>query len=398
MKKTWLIKLIFSSLLLPLIAQSAEFSVIVRDGKKLETVVKELTDLTGQDTFDGKYFTIVKGKSEEAVKFSEDEETILKAATAYYHMTVAREYFKGLDPYGKHLDEKILVRIDHINKFSTVTKFAGDDYDPQFNNALTVEQSGFMKDDEVSPWNKEVWFRPAKPIKAKSSVTRVAEALNTQDFKGTLRESMVMSELVNMTSTLALTGTIPGVDMETHLFSIITSLGIAELIPIAFAWTTKNIKTKIYLDAVLIPEIIYHEYGHIAFGPWFGFSKQTPVVEGIPNYFAAKISGLKILAGKARKHSKGYAAKSSKGHMHYHSGLEDKPHTSFVLKLLVQAEKAFAVDAEKSFYKMVKEGKLNEDSDIRRDLVEALHVAANRSTRPDVTKIKLHQILSANGL
>lgn len=399
MKKAWQIKLICSSFVfLPLLSHAVEFTVMVREGKKLEKQVRELPGLEGQSSFDGQYFRIVNGKSEEAISFNDDPEIIFKAATAYYHLSVAHDYFKQLDPDGEHLDSKVKVRIEHSNRYSSVTKFTDDKYDPQFNNALTVEGSGMLKDDDVDDWGNEIWFRPSKPIKSKSEVTRIAEIMNSKDMKSTMTEALVMSELTNMTSNIARTGYISSYNMQFHVFSIVASLGIAELLPRAFLLSTKNIKTNIHLDSVLIPEIIYHEYAHIALGEWFGFNKQTPVVEGIPNYFASKISKLDVLAARTKKYSKGYTGVSGKAKALYHAGLEDQAHHSFVFKMLSRAEEAFGEDAEKVFYEMIEVSELSSDSNIRENLVKALHLAANKSKNPAVVKLKLHKILTEFGL
>ncbi|MFP5459882.1 MAG: hypothetical protein ACLGG7_14185, partial [Bacteriovoracia bacterium] len=72
-----------------------EALAVVRDAEfKPRTLTVELTDLLTPDAVDGEFFKVVKGKSEEAVRFDdEDEKLVLRAATTYYHLTKARAWF-----------------------------------------------------------------------------------------------------------------------------------------------------------------------------------------------------------------------------------------------------------------------------------------------------------------
>ena len=51
-----------------------------------------LNNLTSNNSFEGKHFKIVQGKSNSAVLFT-NQDLRLKAATVYYHLEKARTYF-----------------------------------------------------------------------------------------------------------------------------------------------------------------------------------------------------------------------------------------------------------------------------------------------------------------
>lgn len=84
-----------------------------------------LTNLVSEDSFDGEHFKIVKGKSEQAVKFTEDKHLTFRAATAYYHQMKARTYFveKVKSEYVANIP-KMTIRIEHTNQFSELGHFA----------------------------------------------------------------------------------------------------------------------------------------------------------------------------------------------------------------------------------------------------------------------------------
>src|SRR5690606_27017830 len=147
-------------------AWSREFEVVERSEANKQIFKKvKLTNLVSHDSFDGEYFKIVRGKSDEAISFDEDRELILKAATVYHHLTKARNYFvdKLDSDYVKGL-EKVVVRLELTNQFSELGHFAHDNLGPQFNNALTIPAGQGMASRNISPWGKEIWFRPSKKV------------------------------------------------------------------------------------------------------------------------------------------------------------------------------------------------------------------------------------------
>ena len=104
----------------------------------------DLPHLTSNNSFEGKHFKIVQGKNSEAIKFT-NQELRLKAATTYYHLEKARDYFvqELNSSYVKSLPQ-IIIRIDHTNNFSELGHFTNDNLDPQYNNALTIPNNSLV--------------------------------------------------------------------------------------------------------------------------------------------------------------------------------------------------------------------------------------------------------------
>ena len=156
---------------------SAEISkrAVVRD-ENFNAIIKDVTllDLTKDNAYEGKYFKIVKGKDSSAIRFDDNEDLQLKAATTYYHMNKARKFFSEIVK-SKYVNElpQITIRLDLINVFNEIGHFANENLDPQFNNALTSPAGNGYEPKNIKPWGLEVWFRPSKLI-------------NLADFKGSV--------------------------------------------------------------------------------------------------------------------------------------------------------------------------------------------------------------------
>jgi len=140
-------KLIFGLLAFITVANSQaqeapSFLVVERKAKSNKTVYKKvaLEDLESALAFDGKFFKIVKGKSNEAISFNDsDKDLVLKAANVYHHLTRARNFW--FDSMGTRAPEtlsEVVVRLEIKNLFDEQGQFAHDNREPQFNNALSI--------------------------------------------------------------------------------------------------------------------------------------------------------------------------------------------------------------------------------------------------------------------
>src|SRR6185312_1359748 len=96
---------------------------------KLESRQVELKNLLSDRAFDGLYFRVVKSSGKEAIPFDGTDPTVLmRAATAYHYLTVARESYAqifksaGL-PEQPQLSQRITVRIDQDKDYSEVSHF-----------------------------------------------------------------------------------------------------------------------------------------------------------------------------------------------------------------------------------------------------------------------------------
>lgn len=100
-----------------LIAQeSPSFLVLERKTRSNKTTFRKvhLEDLESAKSFDGKFFKIVKGKSNEAIHFDDsDNQLVTKAATVYHHLTLARKFWRDeIGAPGKQKIGKLIIRLE----------------------------------------------------------------------------------------------------------------------------------------------------------------------------------------------------------------------------------------------------------------------------------------------
>ncbi len=71
----------------------------------------------------------------------------------------------------------------------------------------------------------------------------------------------------------------------------------------------------------LVPEIIYHEYAHIALSDSLELTHSTAVIEGMADFFAGKIGGNHKLAMHIKKHNT-FSGKNAKRKQQYMAQFE----------------------------------------------------------------------------
>lgn len=353
------------------------FTVKVRDGKKLITEERMLTDLTSETAFEGSYFKVVKASSSDAIRFDdEDRDVVMRAATVYYHMSATREYFDGLAlPDESGLRKQMVIRIDQEQNLSEVFHFDPRPEMNQYNASKIIPPSDpFMLAKDVQPWGYEIWFRKAKTIKRNSPLTYLSLQINSRDFKTMLMGQLLYTDMVSMTQS-AVMGYFNPMD---HLISMAFSIGLSELIPQTLGLVGKFAKQRYYLDSAMIPEIAIHEFSHIALSPVFGLKKSTALNEGFANYFAHKVTGLKKLGARARKHNLSDAPKSALNRAKYsfdQEMLKQAAYGSFTFSLLYELDQALGTEGEKILTRSL--FYLQEDSNLKAGLTDAVRRAIN---------------------
>lgn len=369
---------------------------VVRDDNfnaEIEEVV--LPNLTSDNSYEGTFFKIVKGKDNSAIRFDESEDLQLKAATTYYHLNKARKFFTDVvkSKYVQDLPQ-IIIRIDLINVFNEVGHFAHDNLDPQFNNALTVPAGKGYGPRDIKPWGMEVWFRPSKEI-------------NIKDFKGSVEQASVKAALegfrnqthmVNLQSfiTALLQGGTVGATNIRLVESSIMIEAIYQTSDIAAALFSR----KIYrLDSALVPEIIYHEFSHVALSNHLELTHSTPVNEGLADFFAGKIANSKKLATKIKEYNL-FNGKKVKKKQQYQMAFErgEYANTDFVFGLLWNVGQTVGADIENDFvYRLT--GLLNTNVSIRDDLINAtLETCKAACASPLHDRIKLYKLYHSKNL
>jgi len=387
-------------------AQAKSFKAVVRtENNRAKEELVELEDLISETSFDGKYFKIVQGKSDEAIKFGAEEEIIFRAATTYYHLTLARNYFinKVKSDYVSQF-EKMTIRIEHKNQFSELGHFAHDNLEPQFNNALTVPAGKGLSSRGVKPWGSEIWFRPKKRVHISDLNTN---GLANQEFKVLMRgfrnqiHMQSMQRFVASSVTVLVSGSSKSNPFSTD--SLMRTVGSSLIMEFGYQFIdpiTKATSRKWYwLDTALVPEIIYHEYSHAALSDHLILSHSTAIIEGMADFFAGQISGSPKLAKHIKKYNT-YNGKNAKRKQDYVIQFEmsEYANTDFVFGLLWEIKNILGENKGELFMFELRK-RVSTNSTIRGQLIDGIISTCDAvCDRPFIDKIKILSALNVRGI
>jgi hypothetical protein len=381
-------------------------------GRELEAVVRNrfhrasvepvlLQDLISDKSFDGQFFKIVQGKGDNAVSFDADKELVLKAATTYHHLTIARNYFVN-QVQSKFVSSlpKMVIRIDHKNQFSELGHFAHDNLSPQFNNALTIPGGKGLASRGVVPWETEIWFRPSKKV-------HISE-LNTNNL-GSLQIKSVLREFRNQTHmqtfqrflaqsvNIFLNGGNLSADqvVRTAGSSVLMEFGYQFIDPIS-----KVTSRKWYmLETALVPEIIYHEYAHAALSDHLVLSHSSAIIEGMADFFAGQIAKSPKLAKHIKKYNT-FNGKNAKKKQDYMIQFEmgEYANTDFVFGLLWELKSIIGQEKGEAFMYELRKS-LTTNSSIRGELVEGIITTCEKvCDSPFIDKLNILKALNLRGI
>lgn len=366
-----------------------------------------LTNLVSDDSFDGEFFRIVKGKSDEAIKFSEEKHLTYRAATAYYHLMKARTYFVDVvnSEYVRTLP-KMTIRIEHTNQFSELGHFAHDNLEPQFNNALTIPAGRGLESRGVKPWGMEIWFRPSKRVHIKDLRVNGSAQQEMQVLLAQFRNQIHMQSFQRFLSNVAVAFTketqagAPGPFSQEALIRTVGSSLIIEAGYLMMDPLTKALSRKWYwLDTAMVPEIIYHEYAHAALSDALVLSHSTAIIEGMADFFAGQIADSPKLAMKIKKYNV-YNGKNAKRKQEYmlQFEMQDYANTDFVFGLLWEMKKIVGEDQGTEFMYALR-NKLTTNSNIRKELIEGiLNTCDEMCEMPFNDKMRILKALNLRGL
>lgn len=389
------------------VAQVTErtFEVLVRnDSKKplIQNVV--LKNLESNDSFDGEFFKIVKGKSEEAILFSEDKSLVFRAATAYYHLTIARNYFiEKLNSEHVASMPKMTIRIEHTNQFSELGHFANDKLSPQFNNALTIPAGKGLASRGVKPWGTEIWFRPSKKVHLRD--LRVNNLANREFMvlMAGFRNQVHMQSLQRFLSGMVMAVVQEGSPDPFSLNNLVRTVGSSIIIEAGYQFInpiTKVFTRKWYwLDTAIVPEIIYHEYAHAALSDYLILSHSTAIIEGMADFFAGQIANSPKLAKHIKKYNT-FNGKDASRKQNYTIEFErtEYANTDFVFGMLWEIKNILGESqGEKFMFELRK--KLTTNSTIRGQLIEGLlQTCEEQCEYPFLDKIRILKSLNMRGM
>ena len=292
-----LISFILISVSFHLNSFASSFEVIDRDSAmkliKIKANQEEL-GIDGSNAF--KNFNFSKSTEESFRDINEiPHEDTLRVFTLAYHLNKARNYFiNNLNSdHVRNLDE-ITVRYNMARGFSTGRHFTKDDR--EYNNAVTNKASNqyILSSEGVKPWGIEIWFRPAREEKAR--MPKLSQAQNTEVSEELL--NLADSAVYDLTKQSSIGISNPSLDSTHYYAQLGLILFIKKVFPYAFDTVMPLLPLKMSLDSAMIPEIIYHEFAHVALSDSIPLTGSFPVSEAMANYFAAVISGNKTIAGK----------------------------------------------------------------------------------------------------
>lgn len=368
------------------------FDVLERDKKDgYEFVSRELKQLFCTNKFEGEYFKIVYAKENEAISFDhQDKELIKKAANVYYHLTIARNFW--IDQIKSDFVTRLpqlVIRLDITNAYSSARHFKNDEQEKNFNNAWSIpagETPRFVKDPQK--WNKEIWFSPMKKIETRQLVE--------SDGSNPIHESLQVVKdpiIAYNKNRLVYTG-LSMLKYQTLNSSSLVDLAVKSLGPIAVVYGLISVTKYMdhwfmdkyyFIETALVPEIIYHEYAHIAMSDTMKTVHSVPVIEGMADYFAARIADRRHMYKKMKNISSN-KSKDVQNKSFYHPYLEGawNATSDFTLSLLWKGKMEFDKANEKrarkdqapvaNYDEIVFQTHLalNENSDIANDLTNAL--------------------------
>jgi hypothetical protein len=392
-------------LLLPTLAFSQvterSFEALIRNDSEKPVVGKVvLTNLVSHDSFEGEFFKIVKGKSNEAIKFDADEALTFRAATAYYHLMKARDYFvnKLQSSYAAQLP-KMVIRIEHTNQFSELGHFAHDNYEPQYNNALTIPAGQGLAGRGIEPWGIEIWFRPSKKVHLRDLKTNNLQSQEFSVLMKSFRNQIHMQSLQKFLVGAVLVLTQDGAPNPLATENIVRTVGASVIMEAGYQFMdpiTRLFTRKWYwLDTAVVPEIIYHEYAHAALSDHLELSQSTAIIEGMADFFAGKISDSPKLAMNIKKYNT-YNGKDAKRKQDYMIQFEMKEYanTDFVFGLLWEMDRIIGKDSGEEFMFELRK-KLRTDSSIRGQLIDGLLDTCDEvCVSPFVDKLRMLKALN----
>jgi hypothetical protein len=387
--------------------EEKKFPVLVRKETSNRTYIllKTLPNLTSPDSFEGKHFKIVLGKSNTPIRFDDSQDLTLKASTAYYHLNESRKFW--VEAMKSEVAEnlpKITVRLDISNQFDELGHFANDNRAPQFNNALSIpegETPSWVPEDRRDKWSKEIWFRPMKKIPTKElgdlgpnpmtlALKRLENPLMNYlqgQFNVRLMEHIFYANYVSR-------------PLHEDAIRYAGTLALMKVMIQGSKYTDKLFLEKYYyLDAALVPEIAYHEYAHLVLSDKLELSHSTPVVEGMADYFAAVQAKKRKIYAKVRGFSNAAHKDTQEKRKYSHWDESDRNATSdFTLSVLWDVRETLGEEVSDQVVYLARNylrtGSSTISDGLLRSLLRACDIACTSPTRD---KLKLYETFSFKG-
>jgi hypothetical protein len=153
-----------------------------------------------------------------------------------------------------------------------------------------------------------------------------------------------------------------------------------------------------HLDTALIPEIIYHEYAHIALADGFSITHSTPVNEGMADYFAGVISNSSKLALKIKKYNT-FSGKNAKRKTLYRAEFEknENANADFVFGLLWNIKHIMGTERANALIFSLR-NQINSDASVRVTLLDSILSQCKIHCKDyKVDKLRLYGLFTKEG-
>jgi hypothetical protein len=153
-----------------------------------------------------------------------------------------------------------------------------------------------------------------------------------------------------------------------------------------------------YLDTAMIPEIVYHEFSHVALSDHLALSLSTPMLEGLADYFAIRIGETDQIGRGIKKYALSQP-KNARNKDLYDPIFETGPfaNSDFVLSVLWLIGKEYPEITDELIFR-ARTKLATESSDIRHDLIRALLDSCKEiCPNPRADRMKLREIFEQKG-
>lgn len=383
---------------------TVETPVVVRDASfEARLYRRPLVNLLGRDRIEGVHFKVVNGKSETPVSFSDDPEIVLRAATAYYHLSLARDFFvRTLNSEYVASMPQLVIRVNLTNQYNDLGHFAHDNNEPQYNNALTVPAGEGLAGRGIRPWGTEIWFRPQKRTHIRDLNVRDPGIGSWGALISQFREQTRMTTLQRFMGQAVQSATnenAPAIGWDSVLRTGGTVL-MLELVAANAEPLSRLFSRKIYwLDTALVPEIIYHEYAHVALSDKLLLSHSTAVIEGMADFFAGRIANSAKLALDIGRYNTFNGKKATRSQM-YQVEFEttDYANSDFVFGMLWDLKTVVGDERVNQFVYTLR-NRLETSDTIRRQLIDGiLQTCEEVCENPFVDKLRILRKYNARGI
>ncbi len=374
--------------------------VLTRDeDMDLVEKVVTLSAINSEGLLEDENFKVVSGKSNEALILSQimNEKERMRAASVYFHLMKAKTYFleEVKSDYVKQM-KQLTIRLNIKNQFNSIGHFAHDNLSPEYNNALSIPPGEGRAKFGIKPWDYEIWFRPAKVI----SLPKEGTENDFNEVSVLFKEFRNQSRMASFQKFVADMFVLNSTELTASGLNLLGSTAILEASFIAMKYLYGFIQPKNFmLDTSFVPEIVYHEFAHVALSDHLTLSHSSPVNEGMADFFAAAIAKSSKIAHNIKGYAKRVREKDAFRDELYQVGYESNAYANidFVLGVLWQVRQINEKRSNEIIYNVRKN--INSSSTIRKDLVRSILKECRKSCEsPFRDRIKLLDAYDDMGL